>query len=278
MNRAAAAPTVAALLREASLPRLELELLLAAALERRRSWLFAHPEAVPGAASRSRYRSLVAARARGEPVAYLLGRREFWSLDLAVTPATLIPRPETELLVQLALELLDREAPATVVDLGTGSGAIALALARERPQCRIIATEVSTAAVRVAAENARAAGLGQVRFLCAHWLEPFRRRAFDLVVANPPYVAADDPHLDRGDVRFEPRAALVADANGRGDLDKICRAAAARLKPGGHLLLEHGWSQQPWLTGRLAELGYRNIQGYRDDADTPRAVQAVAPG
>ena len=257
--------------------RLEAELLLAHALARPRSHLVAWPERIPEARETGHYRALLAARADGTPVAYLLGRREFWSLELEVTPHTLIPRPETERLVELALERLPADARGHVADLGTGSGAIALALARERPRLEILATDREPATLAVARANARRHGLRNVAFAAADWCRPLARGAFLMIVSNPPYVAPDDPHLARGDLRFEPRRALVAADHGLADLRAIAAGARACLAPGGHLLLEHGWDQADAVAALLAEAGYVDRVAAVDAAGRPRAACARLP-
>jgi release factor glutamine methyltransferase len=257
--------------------RLEAELLLAHALERPRSHLLAWPERVPEHPVVAHYRALLGARADGTPLAYLTGRREFWSLELEVTPHTLIPRPETELLVELALERLEPGAGDAVADLGTGSGAIALALAHERPDLRVLATDRDAATLAVARANAARHGLANVTFAVADWCAALPSGRFAALVSNPPYVAPGDPHLDRGDLRFEPRTALVAGDAGRADLRAIARGARRCLAPGGHLLLEHGYDQGEACVALLDELGYVDVVDHRDPAGQPRVIAARAP-
>ena len=192
----------------------EAAILLAHALGRSRGWLYAHGLDPLEAEAAARFHALVAARAEGEPVAYLTGRQGFWTLDLAVGPAVLVPRPETERLVELALERLPADAAARIADLGTGSGAIALALAKERPRARVVATDASPAALDVARGNAARNGIGNVEFRAGDWLAPLAGETFDLIASNPPYIADDDPHLARGDLRFEPAMALSCGAGG----------------------------------------------------------------
>jgi release factor glutamine methyltransferase len=257
--------------------RLEAEVLLAHALDRPRSHLAAWPEQVPDARAQGHYRALLAARADGTPVAYLTGRREFWSLELALTPRTLIPRPETERLVELALERLPTEARGRVADLGTGSGAIALALASERPGLELLATDRDPEAVRVARANAARHGLRNIVFAVADWCAPLPSGAFLALVCNPPYIAPTDPHLERGDLRFEPRAALVAADDGLADLRAVIADARRCLVPGGHLLLEHGYTQAGAVGALLAAAGYRAIGDAPDHAGQPRVAFATAP-
>ncbi|MBP6796530.1 MAG: peptide chain release factor N(5)-glutamine methyltransferase [Luteimonas sp.] len=258
--------TVRALLEEAraKIDSSDAELLLAHALGRPRSWLYAHADTVAPAAEAARFEGLVQRRARGEPVAYLCGHRGFWTLDLMVTPDTLIPRPETERLVELALERLPRTGSARVADLGTGSGAIALALARERPCARVAATDASAAALAVAGANARAAGLANVCFHAGDWFAALPGQRFDLVASNPPYIADGDPHLHEGDLRFEPSAALSSGQDGLDAIRTIVADAPAHLLPGGWLLLEHGWTQGAAVRALLESAGFIEIDTHRD--------------
>lgn len=223
--------------------RIEAEWLLMHVLGVDRAWLFAHATDSMEAAKAAHFHALVERRAAGEPVAYLTGRRSFWTLDLDVTPDTLIPRPETETLVEQALSRMPPDAPCAVADLGTGSGAIALALASERPGSRVLATDASGAALDVARGNARRLGLSNVAFAQGDWMMPLAGRRFDLIVSNPPYIEAGDPHLAQGDLRFEPSAALASGTDGLDAIRTIVQAAREHLEPGGWLLLEHGWEQ-----------------------------------
>jgi release factor glutamine methyltransferase len=243
--------------------RAEAELLLATALDRNRGWLFAHGEERPDAAALERFQAWVRRRAEGEPVAHLLGRREFWSLDLAVTADTLVPRPDTERLVELALERIPVDAPARVLDLGTGSGAIALAIARERPGAAVTAVERDPRALEVARRNAARLGLDCVQYLRGDWFSAVRGERFDLVASNPPYLAEDDPHL-AGGLRFEPRQALVAGRAGLDDLRAIVHDAPVHLIPGGWLLLEHGTQQAQAVRGLLVERGFADAATWQD--------------
>ncbi|TVP90112.1 MAG: peptide chain release factor N(5)-glutamine methyltransferase [Thioalkalivibrio sp.] len=220
-------------------------------------------------------RALVAARVAGQPIAYLLGRREFWSLPLQVDAGCLIPRPETELLVERALGHLPA-GPARALDLGTGSGAIALALKSERPQLQAWASDVEAGALAVAAANACRLGL-TVHWFRGRWLEAVASRPlFDLIVSNPPYVAADDPHLTTGDLRFEPRRALVAADGGLADLRAIAAASHSRLRPGGWLLLEHGAGQGSAVRALLREAGCREVSSHADLAGLERVTEGRA--
>lgn len=273
-------PTVARALQQAvarltpqdESPRLAAEILLAHVLGKSREYLKAFPEHVLDPKQWEIFQGLIERRLQGEPVAYLTGRREFWSLNLRVTPDTLIPRPETERLVELALERIPRDAAWRILDLGTGSGAIALALACERPRCTVIATERSAEALRIAQENAARLQLRNVQFRAGSWYEAIGADVFDLIVSNPPYVAPGDPHLSRGDLRFEPYAALCAEGDGLNDLRSIANGAPASLRPGGWLLVEHGYDQQTAVRELFDVAGFVEIAAYADLAGVPRVV------
>ncbi|MDO8705240.1 MAG: peptide chain release factor N(5)-glutamine methyltransferase [Sulfuricaulis sp.] len=220
-----------------------------------------------------RLEKLLARRRQGEPIAYLTGWREFWSMELAVSPATLIPRPETELLVEKTLAHIPHDAEWTLADLGTGSGAIALALAKERPRCRVIATDISPEALDVARSNAAKFSLTRVEFCEGRWLEPLAGMKLDMIVSNPPYVRAGDPHLKCGDVRFEPQQALIAGPDGLEAIHQIALHAQQSLKPGGRLLFEHGWHQAEAVDSLLRQHGYRDIVCCRDLAGRNRITE-----
>lgn len=240
--------------------RHEAELLLLHVLGRERGWLFAHATDLLDPATAEAFSALLQRRIAGEPVAYLLGRRGFWTLDLAVSPATLIPRPETERLVELALERLPEGMPLRIADLGTGSGAIALALASERPLAQIVATDMSADALAVAAGNARQHGLANVAFRQGSWHAPLAEERFDLIASNPPYIASDDPHLAQGDLRFEPATALASGHDGLDDIRLIIAGAPAHLQPGGWLLMEHGWDQGEAIRALLEGAGFVEVE------------------
>jgi len=254
-------PSVRQLLQQAAahIDRFDAEILLMHVLQRDRAWLFAHALDQPGAAACERFETLSARRAAGEPVAYLTGHRGFWSLDLQVAPATLIPRPETELLVELALARLPEDAPCSVLDLGTGSGAVALAVASERASARVVASDVSAAALAVARGNAGRLHLRNVEWVAGDWFAPFAGKRFDMVVSNPPYIAADDPHLQQGDLRFEPAGALASGSDGLDAIRRIVGHARDHLEPGGWLLFEHGWNQGGAVRALLDEAGYGEV-------------------
>lgn len=255
-------------------PGLDAELLLAHALGVGRVRLRSHPEDVPADDATSRFMALVARRAAGEPVAYILGRKDFWTLELSVSPAVLVPRPETELLVERALTL-DPGGEARVADLGTGSGAIALALASARPRWRIVATDISAAALAVAHANAAALGLARVELIQGDWLACLSARRFQMIVSNPPYVAADDAAL--GQLMREPRVALVAAEEGLAALLAITRAAPGHLEPGGWLLLEHGATQAAAVAGALVARGFAQVRSHRDLAGRERMTEGQWP-
>jgi release factor glutamine methyltransferase len=255
-----------ALLREAAaaIGRDDAQALLIHALGRDRAWLFAHAGDTLDAAQVAAVRALVQRRQAGEPVAYLTGRRGFWTLDLGVGPDTLIPRPETELLVELALDRLDPGEPWRVADLGTGSGAIALAIASERPLAAVVATDVAKATLAVAVANARQAGLDNVWFRRGDWCQALGRDRFDLIASNPPYIAEGDPHLARGDLRFEPARALASGPDGLDAIRQIVAQAPSHLVPGGWLLLEHGWDQGDAVRRLLEQAGFVAVATAQD--------------
>lgn len=234
------------------------------------AYLIAHREVTLDPEQEAAFRDRVARRVRGEPVAYLTGEREFYGLSLRVTPAVLIPRPETELLVEIALEKLPQDAAGAVLDLATGSGCVALAIAHERPRARVTATDASEDALAVARGNAACHGLGRVRFLASDWFAALEGERFDLIAGNPPYVAAGDPHLAQGDLRFEPRQALVGGADGLDCIRRIVSEASAHLEPGGWLLLEHGYDQGPACRKLFELAGFEAVFSRQDPAGHER--------
>lgn len=220
------------------------------------------------------YGALLARREAGEPVAYITGRREFYGLGLRVTPAVLIPRPETELLVDIALARIPRDEARQVLDLGTGSGCIAISIAHERPHVRVVAIDRSPDAIALARQNAQALGITGITFTVGDWFMPVAGRRFDLIVANPPYVAAGDPHLARGDLRYEPQAALVGGSDGLDALRTIAAHARGHLRPGGALLCEHGHEQGAACRSLLGGAGFHGVQTWRDLAGNERVSGA----
>ena len=251
---------------------LDAQLLLAQALEVSRTRAMTHLERIPDAAAAQRFASLIERRAAGEPLAYILGIKEFWSVPLRVGPDVLVPRPETELIVERALALRTQSA-GRVADLGTGSGAIALALALERPHWEVVATDVSAGALATATANAAALNLRRVEFLQGHWFEPLRGRAFDLIVSNPPYVADNDPAMQDPALRFEPRIALTPGSDPYSCLREIIRGARAHLERDGWLVLEHGADQAPEVARELVGRGFRSVRSHRDLAGHERVTQ-----
>lgn len=253
-------------------PRRDAELLLAHVAQHPRSWLYAHADEPLADSTQRAFEALCDCRAAGEPVAYLLGRAGFWSLEFEVAPGVLIPRPETERLVELVLERLPGQAPVRVADLGTGSGAVAVAIARERPLARVIAVEASPEALKLARANIEHLAPGRVDLRPGDWLAPLAGERFDLIAGNPPYLAADDPHLRQGDLRFEPRTALAAGNDGLDAIRLIAAQAPAHLRPGGWLLLEHGWTQGAAVRELFVAAGLVEVATARDLEDRERVT------
>ena len=256
-------------------PRLDAELLLARAIDMPRAYLFAHPDDVPDDDAVNRLELTVERRLAGEPMAYITGRKEFWSMRLIVSPATLVPRPETELLVDIALRDIPRRADWRILDLGTGSGAIALAIARERPLCQVTGVDNSANALDVAKLNARELSIANVRFVAGDWTEPVGDETFDLIVSNPPYVREGDEALRL--LAHEPSAALVAGHDGLDALRILARECRDILAPGQKLVLEHGADQERAVTALLAEAGWTDIVCHKDYAGLPRVTVARLP-
>ena len=242
----------------------EARLLLAHALGRPASWLYAHGGDVIDPPALRRFERLLESRIRGRPIAYLTGTRGFWTMELEVNPDTLIPRPETERLVELALARLPTGSAAPVADLGTGSGAIALAIAKERLHAQVVATDASAGALAVARRNALVNGIDNVEFRQGSWLTPLKGESFDLIASNPPYIAEGDPHLRQGDLRFEPVSALASGRDGLNDIREIAGGAAAHLHAGGWLLLEHGFDQGAAVRGLLEAAGFVEVGTEQD--------------
>lgn len=240
-------------------PRLDAELLLCSVLGQTRTYLFTWPDKTVSDDEQQQFNALLTRREAGEPVAHILGERGFWTLDLKVTVDTLIPRPETELLVEAVLERLPASG-CRVADLGTGSGAIALAIAAECPVCTVVAVERSEGALAVAQENAQRNHIKNVTFHRGSWFEPLAGQRFAIIVSNPPYICADDPHLTEGDVRFEPLTALASGADGLDDIRLIISDAPAHLEPGGWLLLEHGYDQGEAVSALMRGAGFAAVE------------------
>jgi len=267
---APAPDTVAAALRLDGLDPVDCRILLQHVLGASHAQLIAHPERALDPAERSRFVALAARRRAGEPIAYIIGRREFYGRTFEVDRSVLIPRPETELLIELALARVPDE-DGRILDLGTGSGCIAITLALERPRSTVYAVDASAAALQVARANVQRLGAANVHLLEGSWYAPVSGSTFDVIVSNPPYVAADDPHLGQGDVRAEPRAALAAGARGLDAIRSIVTGAGAHLRPGGWLLLEHGYDQAEAVAELLNQAGFEDCFGARDLAQLPRA-------
>lgn len=236
---------------------------MAHVLDTRRSFLYANPELELPVSRSDSFKKLVRQRASGQPIAYLTGSTEFWSLPLKITPAVLIPRPDTELLVETALSKIPADAGWRIADLGTGSGAIALAIGSERPGCEVHGTDISPAAVEVARENTDRLRLGNVQFHCGSWVTPLKGK-FHMVVSNPPYIDADDPHLRQGDLRHEPRDALTPGPDGLSAIREISALTQVMLAGGGWLMFEHGWRQGPACRQVMQDAGFVKIETLQD--------------
>ena len=257
-------------------PRLDAEILLCRTIDMPRSYLFAHPEDSLDDLTRDRFEALVERREAGVPMAYIMGIKEFWSRDFVVSPATLVPRPETELLVNLAMREIPREEAWQVLDLGTGSGAIAVTIACERPLSQVTAVDISEDALAVARENARAHAPGNVEFLQGSWIAPVRDRIFDIVLSNPPYVAEGDDALR--DLQHEPVSALAAGPEGLDAIRVLATDCRDVLAEGGPLLLEHGAEQGDRVADLLEAAGWTDIEGHNDLAGLPRVTGARRGG
>ena len=264
--------TVGQTLAQSGLVPLDAQVLLAYVLERDRAWLITHRDDALTREEANDFAALARRRREGEPVAYLTGRREFFGLSLSITPAVLVPRPETETLVELALEWLPADRDVRVLDLGTGSGAIALAIAHERRRARVLATDASAEALAVARDNAQRLSLPNVEVVQANWYDDLGARTFELIVSNPPYVASGDPHLRCDGLQFEPSQALVADEGGLAALRAIIGDAPKRLATGGRLAVEHGFDQSSAVQAMLREAGFVEVVVRRDLAGIPRVA------
>jgi len=254
--------------------RLEAEILLAFCIQKTRVFLHTWPEHPVTPAQLVEFRQFVARRRKGEPIAYILGHQEFWSLNLDVNPATLVPRSETELLVEQSLLHIPKDSNFAIVDLGTGSGAIALAIATERPTCTVTATDHCTEALTVAKKNAAKHGITNVRFIQSDWFGALESKVFDIIVTNPPYIAPDDPHLNQGDLPYEPDTALASSDNGLADIKRIIGESRNHLKPGGWILFEHGYNQAQEVAILLKQHAYQSIHTELDYAGHPRVTMA----
>jgi len=257
-------------------PRLDAEILLCRTIDLPRSYLFAHPEDELDKLAIQRFEALLARRIGGEPMAYIMGTREFWSHELLVSPATLVPRPETELLVDLALREIPRKAEWQVLDLGTGSGAIAIAVAGERGMCQVTAVDISEGAIAVARENVRSLALGNVELELGSWTEPVRGRRFKVIVSNPPYVRSNDDALLK--LQHEPQSALAAGEDGLDAIRYLAAECGAILEDDGVLLIEHGAEQPTAVAALLESHGWTDICCHNDLAGLPRVTVARRDG
>jgi release factor glutamine methyltransferase len=255
--------------------RLDSQVLLAYALNVSRTWLFTWPDKALDGATLTAFNALIEERKSGTPIAYITGYRDFWSLRLKVTPDTLIPRADTELLVETALTLKNVEKPCDVIDLGTGTGAIALSLANECPSWRITATDINPKTLAVAKENATTLELA-VSFKESAWFDAINDR-YDLVISNPPYIESDDPHLQQGDLRFEPAGALASGQDGLDDIRRLVQQALKHLKKDGYLLLEHGYQQAEAVHSLMAKAGYIDIETHQDIEGRDRVTLGKIP-
>jgi release factor glutamine methyltransferase len=265
--------TIARLNKVSSSPQLDAEILLHAVTGIHRAMAYARPEQLLSAKQMEDLDPVLARRERGEPIAYIVGQQEFWSMPLTVSPAVLIPRSETELLVERALELVSLENASTVLDLGTGSGAIALAIAQARPHAQVIAVDVSPQALAIAATNMRALNIRNLTVKQSDWFSALGDQQFDVIVSNPPYVAAGDPDLAADVAAFEPHLALIAGPNGMEAIERITADATAHLSSGGWLAFEHGWKQGAAVRSALVQHGYSHVRSRLDLSGHERVTE-----
>ncbi len=256
---------------------LEAQLLLQHALNVNRAWLIAHQNDALEPNIHAAYRALISRRLNGEPIAYILGYREFYGLKLKVTPDTLIPRPDTEALVEAALDKIPQNKKIQVLDLGTGTGAIALAIAHNRPHALLTALDASDTALKIAQENAKNLAITNIEFLQSNWFSELQNQTFDVIVSNPPYIAQNDVHLMQGDLRFEPASALASGADGLDDIKQIIANAQNRLTPHGCLLLEHGYNQAEEVATLLKQSGFCEIETIKDLGGNDRVTLGMMP-
>ncbi len=254
------------------LPLLDAEVLLCKVLDKERPHLRAWPDATLNPEQHQEYQVLVNDRRQGKPLAYITGTREFWSRSFQVSPDVLIPRPDTELLIELSLALIPTNLACKIIDLGTGSGIIAITLAAERLHAQVSATDISVAALQIAQANAAKHNVDRIKFYQSNWFEHIPTGKFDLIISNPPYIAEDDPHLQQGDLRFEPKTALTSAQQGLSDIQTIAESARYRLENSGFLLVEHGYNQQKEVHNIFSELNYYNVQTHTDLSGQPRVT------
>ncbi|RBP52773.1 peptide chain release factor N(5)-glutamine methyltransferase [Arenicella xantha] len=259
-------------------PRIDAEVLLQHIVQRNMAWIIAYGDTIATPQHIREYYIVIEQRRQGQPVAYLIGYRDFWTLTLAVSPAVLIPRPDTEVLVENALARLPENTPLNILDMGTGSGAIALSLGKERPLAQVLATDLMPDALQIARANAQSNQVDNVTFLLSNWCENIPLHAqFDLIASNPPYIEPDDEHLQQGDLRFEPTTALIATDHGLADLNTIVEGCRHYLKPNGWLILEHGYNQADALAKKMRQCGFSDIQLHTDLNNLPRCTSARLP-
>ena len=258
--------------------RQEAELLMEAICGIGRSQQFSHPENELTEEQVQQFRAALQRCLSGEPLAYVTGRRGFWDMELRVTADVLIPRPDTECLVEQALERIPSDADWQIADLGTGSGAIAIALARERPLCELTATDTSASALAIAKENAKILGTENITFAAGSWMQPLQSGVYDMIISNPPYIRADDPHLEQGDLPAEPEHALISGTDGLDDIRQIITNSASYLRPGGWLLLEHGYDQAEEVVDLMQLAGYREVFTHKDYGGNDRVTGGRTTG
>ncbi len=252
--------------------RLDTELLLCSVLKKERSFLHAWPEHELNQQQLKSFQEKLRQRIEGKPIAHILGERGFWSLNLNITADTLIPRPDTERLVELALDIIPENTQWKILDLGTGTGAIALSLAKEKPNCFITATDQSSAALDIAKQNAIINHISNIEFIQSDWFAELENKQFDMIVSNPPYIKENDPHLKQGDVRFEPLSALTSGADGLNDIRRIIRDSLEYLKKSGALIIEHGYDQAEEVCNLLKASNFAKVSNFNDDNDNPRVA------
>jgi len=251
---------------------LDAEVLLCHVLDKPRSHLRAWPEKTLQNQQSQQFETLINLRQQGEPIAYITGHKEFWSREFEVSPAVLIPRPDTELLIELSLNLLTNKSDAQIIDLGTGSGAIAITLAAERTDIKVIASDLSTKALEIAKNNANKHTVNNIQFIQSNWFNNIPLIQFDLIISNPPYIDSSDPHLSEGDVRFEPDSALIADDHGLQDINSLCNQARQYLKADATLLIEHGFDQKEAVQAIFKSFDYTQVTTYSDLSGNPRVT------
>lgn len=270
--KSAITDAIARLQNSSDSPRLDAEVLLSLTLQKNRTYLRTWPEQRLTSEQIQQFKKILIRRCQGTPIAYITGHREFWSRDFVVNDSVLIPRPDTELLIERALELIPQQQHYQLIDLGTGSGIIGITLAAERPLAGVYATDISKDALTLAKRNADHYGLNNIRFIESDWLGAFNRAEFDLVISNPPYIDKNDPHLSLGDVRFEPKSALIAENRGLKDIKIIVETACMHLNNNGHLLVEHGYEQHKSVQQIFTDCHYKNIQTHLDLSGHPRVT------